>query len=229
MTDAAKLERLLAQVEGKLNRERMRFFQPWSVQRDFFDSGREWRFRLFMAANQVGKTTVGAFEMACHLTGEYPDWWQGIRYFRPTRWWAGSDTFDNTRDNIQQKLLGPPEDPSAWGTGMIPSRCIVDTPPSGHTEGMVDHITVRHSGGGTSLVRMKAYTQPRERWQGEVLDGVWYDEEPPLVLWTEGLTRTNTKPDGRCWITATPLKGMSDVILAFMNAEGGVSKSLELQ
>jgi phage terminase large subunit-like protein len=31
----------------------------------------------------------------------------------------------------------------------------------------------------------------REEWQGETLDWVWFDEEPPLDIYTEGLTRTN--------------------------------------
>jgi phage terminase large subunit-like protein len=31
----------------------------------------------------------------------------------------------------------------------------------------------------------------REKWQGETLDWVCFDEEPPLDIYTEGLTRTN--------------------------------------
>lgn len=33
-----------------------------------------------MAGNQLGKTWAGANEMAMHLTGAYPDWWQGRRF-----------------------------------------------------------------------------------------------------------------------------------------------------
>ena len=44
-----------------------------------------------MAANQVGKTLAGAAEAAFHLTGRYPDWWQGKRWERPVKGWAGSE------------------------------------------------------------------------------------------------------------------------------------------
>jgi hypothetical protein len=40
------------------------------------------RERLLMAANQVGKTLAGAAEAAFHLTGRYPDWWEGRRWER---------------------------------------------------------------------------------------------------------------------------------------------------
>ena len=31
----------------------------------------------------------------------------------------------------------------------------------------------------------------REKFQGETLDYVWLDEEPPIDIYTEALTRTN--------------------------------------
>ena len=39
--------------------------------------------------------------------------------------------------------------------------------------------------------RFKSYEKGREKWQGETLDCVWFDEEPPLDIYSEGLTRTN--------------------------------------
>src|ERR1700732_5167626 len=45
---------------------------------EFFRAGIEHRERCFLAPNRVGKTEgVGGYEMVCHLTGEYPDWWDG--------------------------------------------------------------------------------------------------------------------------------------------------------
>ena len=38
-----------------------------------------------MAANRVGKSYVGAMEMAIHLTGEYPKWWKGKRFKEPIK------------------------------------------------------------------------------------------------------------------------------------------------
>ena len=47
---------------------------------DFFHAGATHRERLFLAANQTGKTTAGAYEVTAHLTGIYPDWWEGKRF-----------------------------------------------------------------------------------------------------------------------------------------------------
>jgi phage terminase large subunit-like protein len=47
------------------------------------------------------------------------------------------------------------------------------------------------------------------------LDFVWFDEEPPMDIYMEGLTRTNAT-GGMTFITFTPLLGMSDVVSMFL-------------
>ena len=42
-----------------------------------------------------------------------------------------------------------------------------------------------------SMIGVKSYEKGREKWQGETLDWVWFDEEPPIDIYMEGLTRTN--------------------------------------
>src|SRR5947209_1230409 len=45
---------------------------------EFFAAGPKYRERLILAANRVGKTEgVGGYELALHLTGNYPAWWKG--------------------------------------------------------------------------------------------------------------------------------------------------------
>ena len=44
---------------------------------EFFKSGAIYKERLFLAANRVGKSQAGAYEVACHATGVYPHWWEG--------------------------------------------------------------------------------------------------------------------------------------------------------
>jgi len=51
--------------------------------------------------------------------------------------------------------------------------------------------------------------------EGEQLDFVWFDEEPTLDIYTEGLTRTNVG-NGPVWLTFTPLMGMSTVVKRFL-------------
>jgi phage terminase large subunit-like protein len=78
---------------------------------------------------------------------------------------------------------------------------------------------VRHVTGGNSTLGFKSYDQGRERWQGETLDFVWFDEEPPLDVYMEGLTRTNAT-GGMVYMTFTPLLGMSDVVMMFLQECG---------
>src|SRR6202050_1128299 len=51
---------------------------------EFFAAGLQYKERLFMAANRVGKTVAGGFEATCHLTGRYPSWWEGRRFANAT-------------------------------------------------------------------------------------------------------------------------------------------------
>jgi phage terminase large subunit-like protein len=80
----------------------------------------------------------------------------------------------------------------------------------------VDNVTVKHVSGDTSRLTFKTYDQGRERWQAATLDLVWFDEEPPAEIYSEGLTRTNAT-GGMAFMTFTPLLGMSDVVRRFLN------------
>ena len=53
----------------------------------FFEAGAEYKLRLLMAGNRVGKTFAAAFEIACHTTGIYPEWWKGKRFVHCNNWW----------------------------------------------------------------------------------------------------------------------------------------------
>jgi phage terminase large subunit-like protein len=170
-----------------------------------------------MAANQVGKTLAAGAEVAMHVTGRYPDWWDGYIAPKPEPWWAAGVTSESTRDNPQRILLGRI---GAWGTGMIPKDAIKEVNPRRGVADSVDTVIVRWGGGGDvqsgdCQLAFKSYDQGREKWQGETLGGVWYDEEPPEDIYTEGLTRTNIglRPN---LITFTPLLGMSVVVHRFV-------------
>src|SRR5262249_56982365 len=75
---------------------------------------------------------------------------------------------------------------------------------------------VKHVSGGTSISGLKSYATGREKFQGETLDGVWFDEEPPADIYTEGLTRTNVGANP-VWVTFTPLQGVSTVVKRFLH------------
>jgi Terminase large subunit, T4likevirus-type, N-terminal len=112
--------------ERRIAENRLAHYRPYPKQIQFHRAGAIHRERLLMAANQVGKTTSGAAETAIHLTGRYPDWWDGRVLEGTIQALAGSESAELTRDGVQRLLVGPPRDESLWGTGMIPKECLVD-------------------------------------------------------------------------------------------------------
>lgn len=217
---AEQLHALLTRKRVELKRrDQLRYFQPYAKQLEFYAAGKTSRERLLMAANQVGKTFCGSREMAMHLTGRYPDWWPGHRFDRPVNAWAGSDTSETTRDTVQTNLIGPPAIEFDWGTAAIPADAIGDISRRQGVANALDTVTVKHVSGGESVLGFKSYDQGRQKWQGTVKDVIWLDEEPPMDIYTEALTRTNTIADGRVFITFTPLLGMSEVVHMFLESE----------
>jgi len=170
---------------------------------------------LLLGGNRIGKTECGAAEMAFHLTGKYPPWWEGKRFDKPIRAWASGVTGESTRDVVQAKLFGPPDRPEDWGTGLLPAATIGDISSARGRAGAIDMAPIRHITGGWSSLGFKSYEQGREKWQGSALEVVWLDEEPPINLYYEALTRTN-ETGGVVYITCTPLMGMSEVMRMFL-------------
>jgi len=171
-----KALRLARELERRRSRDRLARYQPYAKQREFHDAGAEHRERLFIAGNQLGKTLAGSFELAMHLTGRYPDWWRGRRFDTPGRYWAAGETRLSTRDTVQKLLLGEPEKPEALGTGAIPGDAILATHRATSVANAIDAVTVAHVAGGASTLLFKAYEQGRGKWQGDTLQGVWFDQ-----------------------------------------------------
>lgn len=166
---------------------------------------------------------VGAYETTLHLTGRYPDWWEGRRFSKPIAAWVAGDTRTTTRDIIQQALLGIGGEGGAGeiGTGMIPGDDIIGKPtPMQGVPGGVDTVQIAHVTGGRSLLQFKSYDQGRRTFQGTKKDLVWLDEEPDIQVYEECLLRlTATAPgeeNGLMLCTFTPLLGLSKVALKFL-------------
>ena len=204
---------LEAQLVRTLSEEALADYRPYAKQRQFHAAGNTHRERLLRAGNQLGKSYAGGAEMAYHLTGEYPDWWEGRRFTRPILGWAAGETAEATRDNPQRVLFGLPGEE---GTGMLPKRCLTsDYGLSAGASGLFDYMKIRHSSGGFSMLRLKNYAQGRRKWQGPPVDCLWLDEEPPADIYDEGLART-IATGGMAYLTFTPLQGMSHVVRRFL-------------
>ena len=91
------------------------FFYP--TQMAFFAAGSTGvHQRLIFSGNQMGKTLACSFEVACHLTGQYPRWWTGKRFKKPIRCWVVGESVILVRDTLQKQLCGGLE----FGSGTIP-------------------------------------------------------------------------------------------------------------
>lgn len=191
---------------GKLRRE----LYPKHVK--FFAFGARARVRAFMAANRIGKTIAGCYELVCHMTGRYPDWWVGKRFNRPVKVWIAGETGKLVRTGLQQKLLG---EYTELGTGLIPGVDLINTTPKQGVPESIDTFTVKHANGGVSRAEFKSYDQRAESFASAEIDVILLDEEPPEDVMGECVMRTATT-GGVIMLTFTPLKGTSAVVSRFI-------------
>lgn len=223
-SELLEAERLLKDIDARRMEQRIDFYEPYPKQMEFHTMGLTLRERLLMAGNQNGKTYCGGAEASYHLTGLYPDWWRGRIWKRPTRAWVAGVTGESTRDNPQRILLGTVSDVMAYGPGrgLIPKKCLKRekmTLARGVSD-LFDTVLVQHYTNGEkdgwSELKFKSYERGREKWQGDTLDFIWYDEEPSEEIYSEGLARI-IATNGMEFVTFTPLQGMSKVVLRFIN------------
>lgn len=232
MTSVLEQQRLAAMTDEEMYllglrmilTNRLRYYKPNPKQFDFHAAGKQYRERLFCAGNQLGKSHAGAAELAIHLTGRYPDWWQGARFYKPITAWTGSESNESSREIIQKALLGTEvldrQHPD-FGTGAIPGDAIAGVMSRyAGVKDVADQIVVRHVSGGYSRVHLKVYEQGWEKFQGVRVDYVWLDEEPPhFRIYTECLTRTQAAEQGRLCLTFTPLRGETEIVQHFKESE----------
>ncbi len=201
--------------DGPLRRE----LYPRSLA--FFKHGKDFPERLFLAANRIGKTESAGFEIAAHLTGRYPTWWEGRRFAGPTKWWVAGDTAKTTMDVPQLCLFGSKEDPYC---GMVPKDLIWDSTKKSGTTGALDSVWLKHVSGNKSHSQFKSYDQGRRAFEGTAKDGVWLDEEPPDDVEVECLLRLMTT-DGMMIITFTPLQGLTSFLLRWLEQAAMVDEA----
>lgn len=228
----AQREAMLASIELELSRRKIDSMYPdtgplrrelYPKHMEFFKAGATYRERCAMAANRVGKTEgMGGYETALHLTGRYPEWWEGRRFDRPVRFWAAGKTNETTRDIVQNKLFGPVVGSGTSkcfsGTGLVYADCIERVGWKQGVTDLADTVYVKHVSGKFSELGLKSYQQGRGSFEGTERDGIWLDEEPPLEVYSECVIRTATT-NGIVYITFTPLEGTTGTVMMFLEGE----------
>ena len=117
------------------------------------------------------------------------------------------------RDIQQRKLFGPSHD---IGSGLIPKSYIESFDNFPGLKGAIEVARVKNYFGGFSTLVTKSYNEGWFSFQGDEQDVIALDEEPPMEVYTECLTRTLTT-DGLVMLGFTPLQGLSDVVTSFLS------------
>ena len=220
--DPKKLAQAVMVIQQHKQRNRLKYFEPYPWQKEFYHSGPGNKQRMLMAANRVGKTASMAVEVAYHLTGSYPDWWEGIRFTRPVTLWCLGVSGEQLRDVVVKELLGVyAGDGKFDGSGLVPIQAVKQVTPAMGTPRLPRDVHIRHTTGRNSIVSFKSYTQGQHVLMGSSVDFVWIDEEPKdVTIYPQCLTRTATGNDGKggyTVLTFTPENGVTELVSQFMD------------
>jgi phage terminase large subunit-like protein len=184
----------------------------------FFAAGVKHHQRLIRGGNQTGKSFCCAYEAGLHMTGQYPKWWTGKRFNKPTRGWVIGPERTLVRDGPQKKLTNMQGE---FGTGVIPLAAFTGRPimvPGG--TGSIDTMSVAHetdgANDGISTATFKSFEQGSEKMQAESVDWIWIDERCSEEIYSELIART-TATDGILFLSYTPLKGGGELTYRFLN------------
>src|SRR3974390_2243340 len=196
-----------AEVRRKSRRMDFLGLDYWyKTQLEFFAAGSSGvHQRLIYGGNQTGKTLAASFEVACHLTGQYPQWWSGKRFNKPISCLVVGESVTLVRASLQRQLCGAID----FGTGTIPLHSFAKKPimvPGG--TGAIDTAYVTHETDGkvdgTSIVSFRSFEMRREKLQSLTIDFIHVDERPDEQIYSELLARTSAT-DGHLIVSYTPV------------------------
>jgi len=215
-----KFQDMVIAVADDMQYNQLRYFRPFEHQRQFFDTGDSDR-RGILAANRIGKTVSTCYETAMHLTGQYPEWWQGHRFDHAITAMVAGEGWSQVAMVLQNELLGTQDVKikENIGTGAIPLASIIqETMRSDGANCM--GVEIRHTSGSKSYLLFANYTQEVRQMQGFKLNLAVFDEQPPDDFFSEIVTRTATT-QGKILCSFTPLKGLNGLVSKFWNKEAG--------
>lgn len=144
--------------------------------------------------NRSGKTTNGAIEVSCHTTGQYPEWWSGKTWDRPTVGRVFAADFSKGVKVVTRKL-------KEW----FPKDAIIHIDRNNLKAEIGWHIKYKDGRLGESYFDIMTYEQDSSLAEGWNGDWVWFDEPPPREMYI-ATSRGLIDNDGICIFTLTPLK-----------------------
>ena len=215
----AALEDLTYQIADDMRYNELKYFRPFEHQKKFFKTSTD--RRGILAANRIGKTVSTCYETALHLTGRYPDWWEGKKFDKPITAMVAGEGWSQVALVLQNELLGTNDVKikENIGTGAIPRDCIVLDTMRGDGANCIG-VEIKHKTGANSYLLFANYTQEVRQLQGFKLNLAVFDEQPPDDFFSEIVTRTATT-QGMVLCSFTPLKGLNGLVSKFWNKEEG--------
>jgi phage terminase large subunit-like protein len=144
--------------------------------------------RALFWGNRVGKTEIGAMEVARYMLGQH----EYRNIVPPIEVWAICPSFDAQAETTQKKLLR-----------YLPTSQIADT--TTIRKGIFSSLTLKNG----STINFKSYEQGRSKFQGAGKRLIWFDEEPPHDIYEECVVRQEAGQPLDIILTMTPIKGMT--------------------
>ncbi len=221
MTRQEKEEMLLILEEKEKRKQDNAIFsiQVYKWQKEFYDEGLRSKQRMLMAANRVGKTYSSCIELTYHITGLYPDWWNGVRFNFPINAWALGVSGEQIRDVLQSEMFGQLGREGFITNGLVPSSLVGDITRS-MTPKLAKDVKVKHVSGKWSNLSFKSYSQGQHALMGSSVDFALIDEEPEdPEIYPQVVTRTatgNNGAGGYVVLSFTPENGQTAIINQFL-------------
>jgi hypothetical protein len=178
-----------------------------------FVAGQDAAARLAMWPNRAGKSIAGAYEAACHATGDYAASWNG-------KWFTehapniviASPSLEVSRDIVQRHLLG-----------FIPQASLGRITKWTGIPDCIDTLRVRHRSSSTLVTSWSTITfishNQLLRWSDDLVDFLWIDEECGEAAFdaAEALMATHASP---LLLTLTAWRGKTPLISRLMADPG---------
>lgn len=166
------------------------FYEPHEKQKLFHESDKFGR--LFIGGNRSGKTWSGGAEGTMYSTGKHP--YKKLKKTPPLRGRIVTTDFLHGLPEIIMPVL------KMW---------IPKTELKGNSwERAYDKEPRKLHFKNGSTIQFTSHEQDLDKFAGDSLDWIWFDEEPPRHIFTECMLRL-IDTDGVWWMTMTPIDGMT--------------------
>ncbi|HBV5677858.1 TPA: hypothetical protein MD163_004999 [Klebsiella aerogenes] len=227
MTES-ELENLYALVEKKKEFKRfnkLAYWKPYPFQAQWIEASKHYKQRYLSAANRIGKTYGACAELAIHLTGLYPEWWNGAVIDEPESsvYWCIGVSQESVNNVLMKELLGVSDcrDLSQIGTGAIPKECI-DVWSMVKDGQRCLKVGIKHAKGYKNILHFFASTQKESVLMGASVKYILLDEQfdNETEIYAQCVTRTATT-EGFISVTATPEHGITPLWEKFSKDDSG--------